>query len=277
MESEPNRNDRKIACRPPGIYSNLAVPRQTMTAMQQSNAPPTAHDEGPDRPWEACVVPFVVFLAVGLLSPTRSGDGLAGALGIPFAVYPVIYSLQIVATLLALARSWRPIRRWLGWPTWWPPLVGLALVVPWIVLASLQREAGWASAVGGRAAFNPFAACNESAVPVWAFVAIRAIGLIVVVPLVEELFLRGFLMRYVIREDFWTVPFGILTGPAVGACMLYAAASHPSECVAAVGWFAVVTGIAAATRRPIDAILAHAMTNLALGGYVLWTANWWLL
>ena len=53
--------------------------------------------------------------------------------------------------------------------------------------------------------------------------------------------------------------------------------SHPSECVAAVGWFAIVTGIAAATRRPIDAILAHAATNLALGAYVLFSANWWLL
>jgi CAAX prenyl protease-like protein len=245
--------------------------------MQQQDALTPSHDEGPDRPWEACFLPFGVFLAAGLLEPTRSGDGLAGALGIPFTAYPLIYSLRIVVTLLAIARSWTLIRRWWGRPTWWPPLVGLALVVPWIVLASLQREAGWASAVGGRAAFNPFAACNESVVPAWAFVAIRAIGLIAVVPLVEELFLRGFLMRYVINEHFWTVPFGTLTFSAAAACLFYAAASHPSECVAAVGWFAVVTGIAAATRRPIDTILAHAMTNLALGAYVVMTANWWLL
>jgi CAAX prenyl protease-like protein len=244
--------------------------------MQYPDGSPTIHDEGPQRPWEACVVPFAVFLAVGLLSPTRNGDGLAGALGIPFAAYPVIYSLRIVATLLAVARSWTPIGRWLGRPTWWPPLVGLALVVPWIVLASLQRDAGWASALDSRAAFNPFADGGDG-LAAWAFFVIRAIGLIMVVPLIEELFLRGFLMRSVIREDFWTVPFGMLTIPAVGVCFFYAAASHPSECVAAVGWFAVVTGIAAATRRPIDTILAHAATNLALGGYVFLTANWWLL
>ena len=94
---------------------------------------------------------------------------------------------------------------------------------------------------------------------------------------VEELFLRGFLLRYVIDEDFWKVPFGTLTFPVAGACLFYAVASHPAESVAAAGWFAVVTGIAAATRRPIDTILAHAATNLALGAYVLLTANWWLL
>jgi CAAX prenyl protease-like protein len=222
-------------------------------------------------------VPFAVFLAGGLLEPTRSGDGLAGALGIPFAAYPLFYSLRIAATLVAIAWSWSPIRRWVGRPTWWPPVVGMALVVPWVVLASLQRDAGWAAGVGERAAFNPFAVCNDSAMPAWAFVAIRALGLIVVVPLVEELFLRGFLMRYVINEDFWNVPFGTLTFSAAAACLLYAVASHPAECVAAAGWFAVVTGIAAATRRPIDTVLAHAMTNLALGAYVLLTDNWWLL
>jgi len=247
-----------------------------MTAMPPSDASRPLLHEGPDRPWEACVVPFVVFLAAGLLEPSRSGDGLAGTLGIPFTAYPFIYSLRVAATLLALARSWTPLRGWMRQPTWWPPLMGLALVVPWIVLASLQREAGWTSALGGRAAYSPLA---DGGGGFWGgvFLAIRAVGLIAVVPIVEELFLRGFLMRYVINEDFWTVPFGMLTFPAVGACMLYAAATHPSECVAAVGWFAVVTGIAAATRRPIDAILAHAGTNLALGAYVLLTANWWLL
>jgi CAAX prenyl protease-like protein len=245
--------------------------------MQQPDASPTSNPAGPDRPWEACVVPFAVFLAGGLLEPTRSGDGLAGVLGIPFAAYPLLYSLRIAATLVVIAQTWTPIRRWLGRPTWWPPLVGLALVVPWIVLASLERDAGWTTGVGERAAFNPFAFCNESGLPPWAFVAIRAVGLIAVVPLVEELFLRGFLMRYVINEDFWTVPFGCLTFSAAAACLVYAMATHPSECVAAAGWFAVVTGIAAATRRPIDTILAHAATNLALGLYVLSTGNWWLL
>lgn len=248
-----------------------------MTAMQQPDASTTSIPGGPDRPWEVCVVPYAVFLTVGLLEPTRNGDGLAGALGIPFAAYPLVYSLRIIATLVAIACSWSAIRHWWGRPTWWPPIVGLALVVPWVVLAALQRDAGWTGATTARVGFNPFTDLPAGSAGSWAFFVIRGIGLIAVVPLTEELFLRGFLMRYVIREDFWTVPFGMLTFPAAATCLFYAAASHPAECVAAVGWFAVVTGIAAATRRPIDAILAHAATNLALGAYVLMTANWWLL
>ncbi len=99
----------------------------------------------------------------------------------------------------------------------------------------------------------------------------------VIVPLAEELFLRGFLLRYVERERFWEVPFGILTPLAAATCAGYAAVTHPAEAVAAVGWFAIVSGIAAATRRPVDCILCHAATNLALGGYVLAGGAWWLL
>ena len=51
----------------------------------------------------------------------------------------------------------------------------------------------------------------------------------------------------------------------------------PAETVAAVVWFSTVSGIAAATRRPIDCVLAHAGTNLALGAYVLASGAWWLV
>jgi len=241
-----------------------------------ASSPAAAGDFGPARPWEACLLPLVVFLAGGLVEPVPAGGGLAGLLGIPFAAYPLVYATRIGLTLLVLARVWRPIRDWLGRPAWWAVPVGLLLVVPWIILAAMQRDAGWA--VGGtRAAFDPFAHFGGRPAAAWGFLAVRAVGLVAVVPLAEELFLRGFLMRTVIREDFWTVPFGTLTAASAGACTVYAAASHPVEAVAAVGWFAIVSGIAAATRRPIDAILVHAATNLALGSYVLATGNWWLL
>lgn len=236
----------------------------------------TGENFGPERPWWTCVLPFVVFLVAGALEPTASGGGLAGALGIPYSAYPLIYTVRLAATLAVLIWSWGPVRRWIGWTTGWPFLLGLVLVVPWIILAALQRELGWAG-MAERSSFNPFAQWGDGATVAWAFLAVRALGLVVVVPIIEELFLRGFLMRYVINEEFWRVPFGKLTLASTAACLFYAVATHPAEAIAALSWFAVVSGIAAATRRPIDTILAHAGTNLALGAYVLATGNWWLV
>jgi len=244
-------------------------------ATDSSSAP----DHGPAEPWPTCVVPFAVFLAAGLLEPTPSGGGLTQTLGIGYAAYPVIYAIRLAATLAILARFWPNLRSWLGRPTWWPPLLGLGLVVPWVVLTDLQQNAGWTLGAGERAGYNPFAPANLGSDPpaAWAFWSVRLLGLVVVVPIVEELFLRGFLMRYVIKEQFAEVPFGMLTGTAAAACTVYAVASHPAEAIAAMGWFAILSGVAASTRKPIDCILCHAATNLALGGYVLATDSWRLM
>ncbi len=234
-------------------------------------------DLGPTRPWWTCVVPFVVFLGAGILEPTRSGGGVADALGIPFSAYPLLYTVRLGLTVAALALVWPAIIAWVGRPRWWPPLLGLAMVVPWLVLTNLQRLAGWTATAVERSGFDPFAEFGGATALAWGFLAVRLTGLIVIVPIVEELFLRGFLMRYVVDEEFWKVPFGTLTAAAAGVCMLYAVAAHPGEAAAAAVWFATMSGVAAATRRPIDVILAHAATNLALGGHVVTHGEWWLL
>jgi len=220
-------------------------------------------------------VPFLVFLVGGVLEPTSGGGGLAGAVGIPWGAYPLIYAARLAATGLALAWVWRPVREWAGRTTWWPIPLGFLLVIPWIVLATLQREGGFVPRALERSGFDPFAQLAPPGAA-WGFLALRLLGLVVIVPIVEELFLRGFLMRYVIDENFWTVPFGRLTLASTAACLVYALATH-AEAVAALAWFAVMSGVAAATRRPIDVILAHAATNLALGAYVVATKSWWLL
>ena len=238
---------------------------------------PAGIDHGPARPWRTCLLPMAAFVLLGMLEPTPSGGGVAGSLGLPYSAYPWIYAARVAVTAGLVAATWPSLAPWLGRPSWWPPLLGLALVVPWVVLATLQREAGWGGGLHERSGFSPWEQLGAGTPAAWAFLAVRGLGLVAVTPLVEELFLRGFFLRFVVKERFWEVPFGLLTPTAAGACAVYAAITHPGEAVAAVGWFALVSGIAAATRRPVDCVLAHAATNLALGAYVLASGAWWLV
>ena len=252
-----------------------------MTAEAPATAPPPAKpslvDYGPSDPWAACLTPMVVFLALGLIEPSREGKGLAASLGITYDLYPVLYAIRVALTLFLVWRAWPSIRAWLGKASWWPPVLGILLVVPWVWLSVLQRDGQWISGDTGRVGFDPVEFYGADKSSLWAYLTLRGLGLIVVVPIVEELFLRGFLMRYVINEDFWKVPFGAVSAAAAGACAVYAIGTHPAEAVAALAWFGIVTGIAASTRQPIDCILAHAGTNLALGAWVIATGAWWLM
>ena len=109
------------------------------------------------------------------------------------------------------------------------------------------------------------------------FLAVRFLGLVAVVPLVEEFFLRGFLMRFVMEHDWWKVPFGkadklaIILGTAVP--ML----THPGELLAAAVWFSMITWLMLRTRSIWDCVLAHAVTNLILGIYVVCSGTWRLM
>jgi CAAX prenyl protease-like protein len=253
----------------------------TSSESKPTDAPTTTErphvDHGPPEPWRSCVYPMLAFLLVGLFEPAQDGGGLAGRIGIPYGWYPPLYAVRVALTLWMLYLSWPSLRGWLGRPTWWPPVLGFALVVPWIWLSKLQKEGAWITGDTGRVGFDPFEHYGEDTNAAWAYIALRFLGLAVVVPIVEELFLRGFLLRFVIRERFWTVPFGALDSAVALTCGLYAVGSHPAEAVAAIVWFAAMTWIAWKTRKPIDCITAHAATNFALGLYVVATRSWWLL
>ena len=102
-------------------------------------------------------------------------------------------------------------------------------------------------------------------------------GLAVIVPVIEEFFLRGFLMRYVVHEQWWQVPFGSVNRLAVIAGTAVPMMMHPGELLAAFVWFSFVTLLMVRTRNIWDCVVAHGVTNLLLGVYVVWFDQWQLM
>jgi CAAX prenyl protease-like protein len=132
-------------------------------------------------------------------------------------------------------------------------------------------------AVGQRPGFNPLEQLADRPWLAWGFLAIRFFGLVAVVPVAEEFFYRGFLMRFVVRADWWNVPPGTVNTAAIVLAVAVPMAMHPGELAAAAVWFSAIAWLYVRTRSIWDCVAAHALTNLVLGGYVLASGDWSLM
>lgn len=236
-------------------------------------------------PWAPLVLPLAVYMAVGMFEPTPEKPFELLGLSIEYSSYPVVYSVKLALTMAVLAAAWPAYRQFTGRPSAWGPVVGVVGAAIWIGLCKLHLEGPLFSLVGlgqwadqnQRSAFNPFDHWPDAPGIAWLFLSIRFLGLGAIVPLIEELFLRGFLMRFVIDADWWKVPFGTLTPLAVAAGTLVPILMHPlSEALAVAAWFTLVTVLMFKTRSLWDCVVAHAVTNLLLGIYVVASGDWFL-
>jgi len=228
--------------------------------------------------WLTYLLPLGVFLLVGSLEPTPERPGGAAlGLTIPYDVYPWIYTLKISLTLAAM---WFVSAGYRAFPLKATPLavvIGAVGVVIWVGLCRLQLEqrllgsiglAGFLEA-GARSAYNPFEHLAGHSVGSWGFLVVRLAGLVVVVPVIEEFFLRGFAMRFAVAAEWWEVPFGKVNKAAVLVGVAVPMLMHPAELLAAAAWFSLVTWLMVKTRSIWDCVVAHAVTNLLLGLYVI--------
>ena len=87
------------------------------------------------------------------------------------------------------------------------------------------------------------------------------------------MFWRSFLIRYITTEKFQTIaPWAFSTTAFAVVCGAFAL-SHPEWLAALV--CAMLYGLLLRQSRSLFAcLIAHAVTNLALGIYVLTTHNW---
>ena len=208
------------------------------------------------------MVTFVILLGLGSMLRQVGGHFLLSAA--EYWIYPV-QTLVCGALLIWFYREYdlrRPGRAGFAIAT------GIAVFLLWI---SPQALLGFSTRTDG---FNPdIFLANPTAY--WATVGFRFLRLVVVVPFVEEIFWRGFLLRYFINEDFERVPFGTFSWLSFSIVTLIFAFSHSiADWPVALLTGAIYNVVAYRTKSLSSCILTHSITNLLLGLWIMRTKEW---
>ena len=147
-------------------------------------------------------------------------------------------------------------------------LVGALVFVVWI---SPQQFFAFGARRDG---FNPDVFAHQSFL-YWSTIILRFLRLVVVVPFIEEIFWRGFLLRFLIDENFEHVRFGAFSWVSFIVVSLLFGFSHSThDWVAAMVTGAIYNGVAYRTKSLRSCVLTHAVTNLLLGLWIMKTKQW---
>jgi CAAX prenyl protease-like protein len=165
-----------------------------------------------------------------------------------------------VAALLALAavrpslQAWRP-----SW-SWGAALLGAGVGLAWVLLTSGDGGA----AAAELAAMSPGAR--------WAWLAVRILGSTLLIPLVEELAFRGWLLPWLASPTSaqagpaWSWPAAALSSLAFGAL-------HQHWALGALAGVAFAVALRRRGRLG-DAVLAHATCNGVIAVAAAWLGRW---
>ncbi|MEJ6003113.1 CAAX prenyl protease-related protein [Paucibacter soli] len=211
----------------------------------------------------ARILPFAAFMAL---------LGLRGMLPeLPGLDPRWIYSLNLLIVGGLLAWYWReygelyrqnlPTAREAGFSA----AIGLVVFALWIEL-----DAPWMQLTSPTATFFPV---DAGGALIWPLVLVRWLGAALLVPVMEELFWRSWLMRWLESPQFEAVAPQRVGLKAIALSTFVFMLAHTL-------WLAaVIAGIAYAllyvrTGKLWCAVLAHAVTNGALGIWVVQTRQW---
>lgn len=238
--------------------------------MSEHKDPPSAADSPGlaqaesflDRAAWTRILPFGTYIFFIVL-----GDMLERA-GLSRAELRWLYPVQVGAVLVLLIAFWRGYEELHRFALSLAQVVvagaaGIAVLACWVNL-----DAPWMT-IGAASGYDPRTNGDID----WLLVTIRIAGAALVVPVMEELFWRSFLMRWMERSDFLMLdPARIGFKAFVIPCLLFGF-EHTL-------WLAgIVAGIAYGLlyvwhRKLWSPILAHAITNGLLGAWVVHTGGW---
>jgi CAAX prenyl protease-like protein len=209
------------------------------------------------------VIPFAIYIACLMVESALSDTGIG------FQVR-WLYAVKVFSVAVALALLWKQYSELaaprrvssLDWAL--SIIAGVLIFVLWIWL-----DQPWAM-FGTPVGWNPVGMDGERNA---ALIAARLAGAVIVVPVMEELFWRSLVMRWIRNHDFLSV-----IPRQVGAMGFFVssalfAVEHHQWLAGLLAGFAYA-GIYMRSNNLWTAVAAHAITNLLLGFWVLYTAQW---
>lgn len=144
-------------------------------------------------------------------------------------------------------------------------VVGLLVFLLWINM-------DWDFATFGQSAgFDPTLLADPATRSL--LITSRIFGAALVVPIMEELFWRSFLLRYIVDADFGKVAIGVFTWPSFLITIILFGLEHNLVLAGMMAGLAYNL-LLYYSRSVAQCVLAHAVTNLVLAIYVLQTGNW---
>lgn len=192
----------------------------------------------------------------------------------PVAILYAIRLTIVAATLLIFSRPYLKQR-----PTFalWSSIIGVAVFLIWIapdVFFNYRHSILFENALTGKAVSSVPPALQHNL----AFITLRTISCTLVVPFLEELFWRGWLMRWIVDKEFLRVPLGLYAPSAFWTVAVLFASEHGPYWEVGLIAGVIYNWWMVRTRNLGDCILAHAVTNGCLSVYVLATGLWryWL-
>ena len=213
----------------------------------------------------AYVSPMALF--IGLLMLNSALQSVGGSFWLSSAEY-WIYPLQTIWCGALTVWFWRAYRLQR------PARLGFGLAIAVLVFVlwiAPQAFLGFSARSDG---FHPDVFAGQPAL-YWTTVALRFIRLVLVVPLVEEIFWRGFLLRFLIDEDFDRVAFGTFSWMSFAVVTLAFGFSHSRpDWPAALLTGALYNLVAYRTKSLSTCVAMHAVTNLLLGLWIMKTGQW---
>jgi len=236
----------------------------------------------------AHVAPLAVFMGFLMLLEGLRVIGVSSAEGsaVWWRRQPELwlYPLQTIVTLLVLAAYWthyefRPFRGISVAVA--AGVVGIAVwIAPGFLFERLQMSPGPLQFLGftSRAGNVPsFLAAQDQSGLYGLTIVMRFVRLVIAVPLAEEIFWRGFLMRYLtqLEGDYWKVPFGTFHWRSlVGVTTVFVMAHAQADYVGAAVFGLLMYWVTVRTKSLAACVVMHAVANLLLGIYVLGSQQW---